>query len=245
MKQMLFPVKRDSTVKSLLILLILISSCVARKKQADTVPAKENVSKETTVLIKTTLGDVKVKLYNETPLHRDNFIRLVKSHSYDSTLFHRVIKSFMIQGGDPDSKKAAEGVQLGNGEMGSSVPAEFKPGLFHKKGALAAARQGDNVNPEKKSSSCQFYIVQGKVFNDADLDRLELRINSSGAYKFSPEQRQAYKTIGGTPHLDTGYTVFGEVVEGMDVVEKIAAVQVDRNDRPLVDVRVLKMEIVK
>lgn len=198
-------------------------------------------TKETIILMSTTLGDIKLKLYNETPKHRDNFIKLVNEHYYDSTLFHRVIQGFMIQGGDPNSRKAAPGVMLGNGETGYTIPAEFNPMLFHKKGVLAAARQGDEVNPKKESSGCQFYIVQGKPCTNADLDNYESRMKT----KFTPEQRKAYTTIGGTPHLDGNYTVYGEVIEGLDVVDKIAATPVDQMTRPVKDVRIIKAVIVK
>lgn len=246
-------------------------------------------SKEPLVLISTSLGDIKIKLYNETPVHRDNFIKLVSQHFYDSTLFHRVIQGFMIQGGDPDSKKAAPGVLLGNGEIGYTLPAEFNPKLFHKRGVLAAARMGDDVNPKKESSACQFYIVQGRVFSQTDLDGYEAKINNpvkqkmfsdfinkkenrelkekytlfqmnnntdslqkisiqirtiieqefakTNPFKFSEEQRTAYTSIGGVPHLDGNYTVFGEVVEGMDVVDKIAALKVNSVSRPDNDIK--------
>ena len=248
---------------------------------------------ESLVLIETDFGSIKIKLYNETPLHRNNFLKLIGKHFYDSLLFHRVINTFMIQGGDPDSKHAAPQKMLGEGDVGYTIPAEFNQKLFHKRGVLAAARNGDDVNPLQASSGCQFYIVQGKVFSDSLLDLMEKRImhmkaynnvvkkpenknvfakyiqfQQQGlpdsmmmakknidmlteaelanipAYKFSPEQRAAYKTIGGTPHLDGSYTVFGEVVEGMDVVDKIAAVQTDGMARPLVDVR-MKISIIK
>lgn len=183
------------------------------------------------VKVKTDMGECIIKLYNETPLHRDNFIKLTKQGFYNGTLFHRVIKEFMIQGGDPDSKTAKPDVLLGNGDVGYTIPAEFKDSLFHKKGALAAAR--DN-NPEKASSGCQFYIVQGKTFTDAQLDNIE---RSKPNFKFQPWQRQVYKTIGGTPFLDQKYTVYGEVVKGLDMIDKIAVVGVDSNNRPKNDVR--------
>ena len=234
------------------------------------------------VVIKTDQGDMKVKLYNETPQHRDNFFKLVGEGFYNDLLFHRVIKNFMIQGGDPSSRNAGQGVRLGNGGPEYTIPAEFKPELFHKKGALAAARTGDQVNPEKRSSGSQFYIVQGKVFRSGELDTLEMNINMglqqriiqkyfapaqeelekyrqegkqdlfnkrmsdlkakadsefqiSPKVKFSPKQKEVYTTIGGTPHLDGGYTVFGEVVEGLEVIDKIAGVPTDPNNRPLKD----------
>ncbi len=187
-----------------------------------------------TVKIKTNKGKIKVLLYNETPLHRDNMLKLVHEHFYDSLLFHRVIKNFMIQGGDPDSKRAPAGKLLGDGDVGYTVSAEFRPELFHKKGALAAARED---NPAKASSGCQFYIVQGKVFTDDELNKLEAKTGR----KIPADQRIVYKTIGGTPHLDQSYTVYGEVVKGLNVVDVIASVQTDKNDRPLTDVRIIKM----
>lgn len=194
----------------------------------------------TRVKITTDSGVIIVHLYDRTPLHRDNFIKLVKDHFYDSLLFHRVIQSFMIQGGDPDSKHAQPGQQLGSGDVGYTIPAEFDTTLFHKKGALAAARQGDQVNPLKASSGCQFYIVQGKKWTDQDLDMISMQ----NGIKFSPAKREIYKTIGGTPFLDMNYTVFGEVESGLDVVDKIASVPKAPGDRPIGDVR-MYMELVK
>ena len=198
-------------------------------------------SKPTYVLIKTTMGDIKVKLYPRTIHHTQNFIKLVKDHYYDGVLFHRVIPGFVIQGGDPESKNAQPGQLLGNGGPGYTIPAELCPEYFHKRGALAMAREGDQVNPTRRSSGSQFYIVVGKVYTDQELNMLEKRLNT----KFTPEQRKAYTTIGGTPFLDGQYTVFGEVVEGMDVVDKIANVERDNNDRPKQDVKILSMQIVK
>ena len=198
------------------------------------------------VLMQTTMGDIVIRLSDSTPLHRDNFLKLVKVGYYDSVLFHRVIKDFMIQGGDPDSKRAAAGKPLGNGGPGYTVPAEFRKSLFHKKGVIAAARSADNMNPTKASSGSQFYIVQGKVFTDGGLDSVEtFRLNGR---KIPAEQRAVYKTMGGTPHLDQGYTVYGEVVKGLDVVDKIAAVQTSKaqdRDRPLQDVRIIKAKLIK
>src|SRR5436189_2786329 len=195
------------------------------------------------VLLKTNYGDITIRLSDSTPLHRDNFLKLVKIGYYDSVLFHRVIKNFMIQGGDPDSKHAAAGQPLGNGGPSYRVPAEFRTSLFHKKGVIAAARDD---NPQKASSGSQFYIVQGKIFTDGALDTLE-NIRRGGK-KIPLEQREAYKTVGGTPHLDQNYTVFGEVVKGLDVVDAIAAVEtskgVDR-DRPVNNVIILKAKLVK
>ena len=198
------------------------------------------------VLLQTSLGDITIRLSDSTPLHRDNFLKLVKQGYYDSVLFHRVINNFMIQAGDPDSKNAPAGKPLGNGGPGYTVPAEFRTTLFHKKGAIAAARQGDNVNPAKASSGSQFYIVQGKTFSDAGLDSLEtFRLNGK---KISSDQREVYKTVGGTPHLDQGYTVFGEVIKGLDVADKIAAVPTSKGadrDRPLENVAIISATLVK
>lgn len=248
--------------------------------------------KETMVLISTEYGNMKVKLYNETPQHRDNFIKLAKNGFYDGLLFHRVIKGFMIQGGDPESKNAPASKQLGAGDVGYTIPAEFVyPKYYHKKGALAAARQGDQVNPEKRSSGCQFYIVQGEVLNDSKLNQMEnMSINKEkearfyeivnkrseevkklrvardqeglqklqseilaqvekefagkSASKMPDQMRNDYKTIGGTPFLDNQYTVFGEVVEGLEVIDVIAAVKTAPGDRPLKDVK-MKVEVLK
>ncbi|MFA9391450.1 MAG: peptidylprolyl isomerase [Prolixibacteraceae bacterium] len=245
---------------------------------------------ERIVLIKTEFGDMKVKLYNETPLHRDNFIKLVEEGFYDDLLFHRVIKDFMIQGGDPDSKDAPANKRLGSGGPGYEIPAEIVEGIYHKKGALSAARMGDNANPERKSSGSQFYIVQGKVLNDEMLSQIEeklkfqaertegmklfndkqalmqqlqsegnldsvnaLRINIQeqaeknvieSMYKFSEERRILYSTIGGAPHLDGAYTVFGEVFDGLNIIDSIANVQTAPGDRPLGNIK-MTMEIIK
>ena len=255
--------------------------------------AKKNDVMGTKVKIETNMGDIIVKLYDETPKHRDNFIKLVENGTYEGTLFHRVIKDFMIQAGDPDSKGAPKGQMLGSGDVGYTVPAEFVyPQLFHKKGALAAARQGDNVNPEKASSGCQFYIVTGRVFNDSTLLSMEEQKNQNKftsvfnalaqkhmkeiyqmrrnndqeglmnlqdslfvetqkqmedepEFKFTEEQRQAYTTVGGTPHLDGEYTVFGEVIEGMDVVDKIQQVSTNASDRPDDDIVIKKVSIIE
>lgn len=196
----------------------------------------------------TTAGVVDMKLYDETPAHRDNFVRLVKNHQYDSLLFHRVIKDFMIQGGDPASKNAVPGELLGEGDLGYTVEAEFMPDLhYHRRGALAAAREGDDVNPSKASSACQFYIVWGKVYTKEQLESyMEWYKQRTGKeLNVTPEQFEAYTTVGGTPHLDGGYTVFGEVVKGLEVIETIQNVKCDGNDRPLRDVRIIKMELIK
>lgn len=199
-------------------------------------------AQSTKVLIETSMGNITVMLYDETPLHRDNFIKLVESNFYDSILFHRVINNFMIQAGDPTSKNAAPDVLLGDADTDYTIPAEFDyPKYYHKKGALAAARTGDDENPERRSSGSQFYIVQGRTFIDEKLDKYEAHLG----IKMPAEIREYYKTVGGTPHLDTQYTVFGEVLDGMDVVNEIAAVETNKDDRPVVDVRILKMKIVK
>ncbi|MBS1761962.1 MAG: peptidylprolyl isomerase [Bacteroidetes bacterium] len=188
------------------------------------------------VKISTDMGDIVVKLYDETPLHRDNFLKLVREGFYDSLMFHRVIQTFMIQGGDPESKNALPGAPLGNGgDSLTRIPAEFNPALIHKRGVLAAAR--DN-NPEKASSACQFYLVQGKVYTDSDLDRIETR----RGIPYTQAQREIYKTIGGTPFLDQNYTVYGEIESGFEVIDSIAAVQKDAADRPLKDIR-MKMTV--
>ena len=247
---------------------------------------------ETLVRLETTMGNITVKLYNETPKHRDNFIKLTKEGTYDSTLFHRVIKNFMIQAGDPQSKTATDTTTLGNGDVGYTLPAEFNPKFFHKKGALAAARLGDEVNPNKESSGCQFYIVTGRKFSEAQMISMENQLNEARletvfnelarkhmkeiykmrkagdndgllelqdsleaqargivakepALKFSREQIAAYTTVGGAPHLDGAYTVFGEVTEGMEVIDKIQAVKTNRADRPETDVRILKATVIE
>lgn len=247
--------------------------------------------KDVRVKIETTMGDIVVKLYEDTPLHKENFLKLVNDKTYEGTLFHRVIKDFMIQAGDPDSKTAKKGQSLGAGDVGYTVPAEFVyPKYFHKKGVLSAARQGDQVNPEKRSSGCQFYIVTGNVYTDDSLLSFESQMNNAKMnnafnalvkehmkeiykmrkandedalmdlqeklieqaeakaaelpdFKFTPEQVEAYKTVGGTPHLDNEYTVFGEVIEGLDVVDKIQEVKTDRSDRPHDDVKIVKVTL--
>lgn len=241
------------------------------------------------VRIQTTLGDITVRLYDETPLHRDNFVKLAKEGYYDGTLFHRVIKDFMIQGGDPDSKGAPAGKMLGVGGPDYTIEAEIKSGLYHKRGALAAARQGDEVNPERRSSGSQFYIVWGQVYNEGQLRQFskqmemqqmqavfnalakehhdeimqmrrernraglqelqeklaaeaEAQVKAQGA-GMTDEQRAIYSTVGGTPHLDGQYTVFGEVEEGMDVVEMIQQAATARGDRPVDDIEMRVMVI--
>jgi len=212
-------------------LLALTAGFHANAQSAKSPASSKSKEKERIVLVITDYGTMKIKLYNETPKHRDNFIKLASEGFYNGTLFHRVIKTFMIQGGDPDSKNAPPEKQLGMGSNGTTIPAEFNDMLFHKKGALCAAR---TPNPEKASSDCQFYIVQGKVLTDEELNSFEAR---SGK-KYTEEQRKIYKTMGGVPQLDHEYTVYGEVIEGLDVIDKIAAVATKPGDRPVKDVKI-------
>ena len=267
-------------------LVTVFTACGAGSKNST------NMEKRTQVKIETTMGDIVVELYNETPKHRDNFIKLAKEGVYDSTLFHRVIRQFMIQAGDPESKHASDTAQLGGGDVGYTIPAEFEPKFFHKKGALAAARMGDDVNPERESSGCQFYIVTGRKFREAQLldmagqknnarmdtifnqlarkhmkeiyklrkandqdglldlqDKLEAQAyelyKEEEPFMFTPEQISAYSTIGGAPHLDGAYTVFGQVVSGMETVEKIEGTKTGKADRPVENVRILKATVVE
>ena len=185
------------------------------------------------------------------PYHRDNFVKLVKQHFYDTLLFHRVIPEFMIQAGDPQSRGASDrSKRLGSGDIGYNIPAEIVfPKYIHKRGALAAARQGDVVNPQRESSGCQFYIVEGRTFTDAQLDTMEMRITDAlglkERFKYSDEQRRMYKTFGGAPHLDGQYTIFGEVIEGYDVLQTICRKETDGNDRPVEDVVIESMKVVR
>ena len=194
----------------------------------------------------TNKGVMIIRLSDSTPLHRNNFLKLVKQHYFDSILFHRVIQHFMVQAGDPGSKKSKPGEHLGNGGPDYTVAAEFRTYLFHKKGVIAAARQGDAQNPTKASSASQFYLVKGKIFTDAALDSVEtFRLQGR---KLPIEQRQVYKTIGGTPHLDQSYTVFGEVIKGVAVIDSIAAVPTtgpQEGDRPLIDIRIERVRLIK
>lgn len=205
--------------------------------------------KETYVKMTTTMGVIKVHLYNNTPLHKENFTKLCKSGFYDNVLFHRVIKDFMIQGGDPESRNCDSTKMLGEGGLSYTIPAEFNRENYHRRGALCAARQSDRVNPNRESSSTQFYIVVGKTFTDKELDMQEARINAATRpdepFKFTGEQRSTYKAFGGTPHLDMQYTVFGEVVEGLDIVLKICEVETNKQDRPKTDVRILSTKVTK
>ena len=228
-------------MKKLIFLIGILFMGIFGFAQNNPVVTKKDRKKD--VLLQTNYGDIVVRLSDSTPLHRDNFLKLVKTHYYDSVLFHRVIKNFMIQGGDPNSKHAKAGEPLGEGGPDYTIPAEFRATLFHKKGVIAAAR--DN-NPEKASSGSQFYIVQGKIFTDEGLDSVETyRLNGR---KIPADQREVYKTVGGTPHLDQGYTVFGEVVKGLDAVDKIASAPTSKGedrDRPLEDVRIIKAKLIK
>ncbi len=201
-----------------------------------------NGSNNQNILVKmeTTMGDITVKLYDETPEHRNNFLSLIEDGFYEDVLFHRVINQFMIQAGDPMSRDAVPGEPLGSGGPGYTIPAEIVSGIYHRRGALAAARQGDQMNPERESSGSQFYIVHGRVFTEEGLRQMaeerDLDLNE--------EQKELYTTIGGTPHLDNAYTVFGQVLEGMEVVERIAAMETDDRDRPLEDVSIVRMEVI-
>ena len=270
------------------LILCCITACTGNQKKNNNM-ANDNA---TLVKIETTMGDITVKLYDETPKHKENFIKLVKEGVYDSTLFHRVIKNFMIQAGDPTSKTASATDTLGSGDVGYTIPAEFNPKFFHKRGVLAAARQGDDVNPNKESSGCQFYIVTGRKFSEAQMINMENQMNEARldtvfqalarkhmkeiykmrkandmerlmelqdslenqarkevakepALKFTPEQIKAYTTVGGAPHLDGNYTVFGEVVDGMNVVAEIETAKTNRQDRPAQDIRILKATVVE
>lgn len=232
--------------------IIALASCSSPKKvktedasattgATEQTSSKNNTQMMTKVLFKTTFGDITVALYDDTPQHKANFIKLVNDKFYDGVLFHRIIKGFMIQGGDPNSKTAKAGQRLGDGDVGYTIPAEFVAGHYHKRGALAAAREPDQVNPQKASSGCQFYIVDGTVY---DNDKMTLIAKRTGK-TFSPEQVQAYTTVGGAPWLDGDYTVFGEVIKGMDVVDKIAGQQKDGNDRPLEDIKIISATILR
>lgn len=217
------------------------TAAVAKAPATATEPWKQLNTKERLVEITTEQGTMIARLYDNTPLHRDNFVKLVKEGFYDSLLFHRAIAQFMIQGGDPNSKNAPDGVALGSGSAsGERIPAEFRPNLFHKKGALAAAR--DN-NPERASSNCQFYIVHGKRLNEQELEQQLARVRGANpAFSYTATQKEIYNRMGGTPGLDQNYTVFGEVISGLDVIDKIANVQKNQSDRPLQNVR-MKMRM--
>ncbi|MCQ2146465.1 MAG: peptidylprolyl isomerase [Bacteroidales bacterium] len=228
-------------ILSLIAASLLVCSCKGNRSKSSAEP----VSNE--VVMETTMGNIVLRLLDETPLHRDNFLSLVKEHAYDSLLFHRVIEDFMIQGGDPDSKNAEPGAFLGEGDRPYTVPAEFRleDGIYHKRGMLAAARESDDVNPEQASSAMQFYITWGNIFDEEGIAAMQERLDSrtGGKVKLTEKMIQTYMTEGGCPHLDGQYTVFGEVLEGMDVVDAIQKVQTDENDRPVEDVRIIKCYI--
>ena len=190
--------------------------------------------------IVTSFGTMEGILYDQTPIHKENFIDLVSRNHYDGMLFHRVIKDFMIQTGDPESKSANPGQSLGHGDVDYKLPPEFDPSLYHKKGAIAAARQPDNRNPQKKSSGSQFYIVQGTVFTP---EQLAIFVEKNLHIPFSPEQIKAYTTVGGTPHLDYSYTVFGQITKGFDILDKIANTETDPGDRPINDIKILNIKL--
>jgi peptidyl-prolyl cis-trans isomerase B (cyclophilin B) len=217
-----------------IIFLFAIASCTAPQQAAKVIPPPDKVQ------ITTDSGVIVLKLYDKTPLHRDNFIKLIKEGFYNGTLFHRTINDFMIQGGDPDSKNAQPGALLGEGTLNYRIPPEFDSTLFHKRGALAAARQNDDKNPKKESNASQFYVVDGKVLTDPQLDKVEERFN----IKIPESHRMFYRTNGGDPWLDMNYTVFGEVISGMDVVEKIANAPKDKNNRPLQDIE-MKVTLIR
>ena len=207
-----------------------------------------SVAQTAEVLFETTVGNIRISLYDDTPLTRDNFLKITKMGIYDSLLFHRVIKDFMIQSGDTNSKHAKPGQLLGTGDFDYTTEAEFRlPQIFHRRGVVAMAREGESKNPELRSSACQFYIVWGKVYDDARLAKVQERLDSAthGRVQLTPEMIEVYKTVGGTPHLDGQYTVFGEVTEGMDVVEEIQQAKTDKNDRPLEDIRILRATVAR
>jgi cyclophilin family peptidyl-prolyl cis-trans isomerase len=220
--------------------MVTLTAYLGKKNKSYTTMVKINPPADDLVEIQTPVGNMLVKLYNETPQHRDNFIKLVETGYYDSLIFHRVISGFMIQGGDPDSRDAKPGQRLGMGSPGYQIPAEIDSRFIHKKGALAAARTSDQVNPEKKSSGSQFYIVQGEPLSENQLENMERR----KGIKYTEKQRETYMSAGGTPFLDMEYTVFGEVMSGLEVIDSIGAVKTDHLDRPEKDIR-MKMTVVK
>ena len=200
------------------------------------------------VMIETTEGNILVTLYDDTPRHRDNFLKLVNEQFYDSLLFHRVIKNFMVQSGDPASRRAEPGVMLGGGDLGYTLEPEFRlPTHYHRRGAVAMAREGDRVNPERRSSACQFYIVSGKTYSTKELQAIAEKVDTAtcGQAKMTSEMFWAYRKQGGAPHLDGQYTVFGEVKEGMDVVERMQKTFTDDYDRPVDDIRILRATVIK
>ncbi len=270
---------------------LLLSVVIICAMAACHMHTKIDPNKDTLIRMQTTAGEIVIKLYKDTPKHRDNFIKLIDDGMIKGTLFHRVVKDFMIQGGNPESKDAPRGKELGSGGPHYRIPAEIRfPKYFHKRGALAAARESDDVNPLKESSSCQFFIVTGKVYSldsliiyqdmrnkyienmafeglaqkhlkkimqmkkEGDRQGLfklqqqistqaKLMASKKGAFQFTPQQIKTYTTIGGAPYLDGNYTVFGEVVSGIDVIDKIQNIPTDRNDRPLKDIKIIKIEV--
>jgi len=236
-------INRDSLFRGYLLPIIVMATCLLSLSFV----LDKNAKKEEMVIISTKYGDMIVRLYDDTPLHKENFLKLVRGGYYDGLLFHRVIQSFMIQGGDPDSREADKGMMLGQGGPGYTVPAEFNPKYIHKKGALSAARMGDGVNPERESSGSQFYIVQGKTVDENTLERMasqRMYKADEDPFSYTDRQKQTYSEIGGTPHLDGQYTVFGEVVEGINIIDSIAAVKTDRRARPIEDIT-MSMKITK
>lgn len=226
---------------TLFILSLLATISATAQTNTDTAACAE-------VLLETTEGNIRIKLYNETPKHRDNFLKLVKIHLYDSVLFHRTIPEFMIQTGDPLSKNAKSGEPAGNGSVDYTLPAEIRmPKIYHKRGAVAAARESDDINPEWRSDGCQFYIVWGHPNNQKYMEAQQTRLDTmyNDSIRFSQEALTHYTTIGGTPHLDGSYTVFGEVIDGLDVVEKIQAAETDERDRPIVDRRIIHATVTR
>ena len=224
------------------------TKCPATTAPEDFTDIHQEKTERAEVMIETTEGNIHIELYDETPLHRDNFLKLADSHFYDSLLFHRVIRNFMIQAGDPASRHARAGQVLGDDSCQYTLPAEIRlPEIYHKRGAVAMAREGDDTNPERRSSGWQFYIVWGKRFSTVDIEHMAEHLDtiSNGQIKLTPEMKTAYRKTGGTPHLDGTYTVFGEVTEGLDVVDKIQRAYTDYDDRPVDDIRILKVVVTR
>lgn len=222
------------TKEMIISLLLLFCASISAQERAE-------------VVLETTEGNIRIALFNETPQHRDNFMKLVRMQFYDSLLVHRVIKDFMIQTGDLNSRNAQPGQLLGAGELDYTIESEFRlPQIYHRRGMVAAARESDKVNPERRSGAAQFYIVWGKIYDDRRLAQVQARLDSAtnGQVKLTPEMTGTYKTVGGTPHLDGQYTVFGEVTEGLDVVDRIQQMATDKNDRPTKDIRILRVTII-
>lgn len=239
--------KRQATTLERVVRTMVTAACLCIAVTMNAQAQQKTTDTRREVMLETSEGNIRLRLFDETPKHRDNFLKLVRMHAYDSLLFHRVIKNFMIQAGDPKSKYAQPGEELGEGDYDYTTEAEIRlPQIYHKRGALAAAREGDDVNPEHRSSASQFYIVWGKTFSSADIDKQKERIDSvtGGKVQMSDEMVNTYRKVGGTPHLDGTYTVFGEVEEGLDVVDKIQKEMTDDNDRPVTDVRILKAYVI-